>query len=201
MTWASMWLASKSLTAKCKMSSLHFCPWKLVSLFCYLAVPPLQDREADEEAECCQVHVGENVYWFLLSYKGAQSTEEQLLFFAAFHIPHETKGPKSRKRNHTEWHILGVSDHRIVQVHCWDSKHPGPLRPPSASDQVISHSGLMFPHLYWRRKSLQSYLPLSGGAQRVKELMFIKCSASQRETMDKTQGVAMAHSRPHFQGS
>lgn len=37
---------------------------------------------------------------------------------------------------------------------------------------------------------------LSGDAQRVNELMFIKCSASQREAMDRTQGVAVAHSGP-----
>lgn len=82
----------------------------------------------------------------------------------------------------TELGLLSVSGHHVDQLHCWDSKHPGPDTSP-ASDQVISLSGLMFPHLYWRRKCLQSYLLLSGDAQRVKELMFIKCSAPERETM------------------
>lgn len=90
----------------------------------------------------------------------------------------------------------------------WPPRWPAPLlglQTPwaisPASNQVISLSGLMFPHLYRRRKCLQSYLLLSGDAQRVKELMFIKCSVPQRETMCRTQGVVMAHSRPHFQVS
>lgn len=88
--------------------------------------------------------------------------------------------------------------------------YPGPplgLQTPwathasSASDQVSSLSRPMFPHLYWRRKSLQSSLPFKCRCQRVKELMFIKCSAPQREMMGETQGVVTAHSRPHLQGS
>lgn len=204
-----MWLALKSLTAKCKMRSLHFCPWKLVNLFCYIAVPPLQDREVDEEAECCQARVGENVYWFLLSYKGAQSIEEQLLVFAAFHIPHETKGPTPTSLweagRGTAWSSIS-----------WVPVATMLSRPTAGSPNTLGHQHLpclwssTFP--LWadvsssilEKKEERDFglnLPLSGSTQRVKELMFIKCSAFQRKTMDKTLGVVMAHSRPHFQGS
>ena len=129
-------LVFKSLTALCKMSSLHFWPWKLRSPLCCTAVPPLQDGEADREAERCQVRAGENVYWFLLSYKGAQSSEEQLVLFAAFHIPHRTKGPTPTSRQEGEpfGQLLGVRGHRGVGVHCGGGRrhaqHPGLRMPP-----------------------------------------------------------------------
>lgn len=164
-------LVFKSLTAPCKISSLRFCPWKLGSPLCCTAVPPLQDGKADREAERCQVHAGENVYWFLLSYKGAQSSEEQLVLFAAFHIPHQTKGPTPTSLREAErgtlWGSYWLSEATRVLGSTaaagggWQEDMPNTLgcKCLPCLQPVISLSRLMFPHLYWRGKSLQSYLP------------------------------------------
>lgn len=143
-------------------------------------------------------------FFFLIKEHKALKNNCSSLQHFTFHTRQKAQPPPASEKREEE-------PHGAASPGCqWPPCCPGPLlglqtpwatNTSPASDQVLSLSGLMFPHLYWRRKRLRSYLPLSGSAQRVKELMFIKCSASQRKTMVKTLGVVMGHSRPHFQGS
>lgn len=108
-----IWLALGSLSAKCRMRNFHVFPWKLLcpaGLHSCISCCRIELREKQTAAVC----VWENVYWFLLSYKRAQSIEEQLLVFAALHStqrpsPHRPKKQKGELSRTTPWpHLASV---------------------------------------------------------------------------------------------
>lgn len=151
------------------MRSFHAFSWKLVypaGLDSHASPCRIKLQEGAGEVEGCRVCVWENVYWFLFSYKGAQSIEEQLLVFAAFHTPHKGPAPTAP---------------RSRQEICPGQHHSPILTPPSQPCSSHFPLWLVFLICSGEEKAFSLIYLLSRSAQRVNELMFIKCTVSQRE--------------------
>lgn len=127
-----MGLVFKSLAALCKTSGLRFCPWKLVTLFCCPAVPPLQDGELgeDEEAELRQRRQEKMCIdlSLLLEEHGALKNSCSSLQPFTLHAPQKAQPPPTSGKQ--KGVAPGCQRPLGCLVHSADSQHPRPERLP-----------------------------------------------------------------------